>query len=477
MNAVQTIPYSEQAEQAVLGSLLIDATGKITSEIFSKLKSESFYIPAHQRIFAEMQALARANKPIDLLTVDTRLTSLGIIDDVGGLAYLAELSKNTPSSANGSAYADVVRDNAIKRFALGKIQDCTVALLSKSNLSVEDRLDAISKMMSQIADYGRSGNRQGLRSASDIAAEWIDDWEQRKTNGKSVAGLSTGIEDLDRLLGAKKLVKQSLVAVGARPKVGKTALFSTVAVNCVVNERKTALLFSLEMPSKLIFERMFMQRGNAKASAFYEDENVLRNMGINVDAEIQKGTTAIGELIQDDLLYIDDTPSVSMAHIRNECRRIKRERGEIGLIAVDYLTLMKADNAERNDLAYGNITKELKNLAREMDCVVMLLTQLNRQLESRADKRPMPSDSRDTGQIEQECDYWIGLYRESVYNDDADPSLTEIILRLNRHGATGKVFVDQRDGAIFNCDQTEAQRRAEIGKPEPKKQKRKPGDF
>ena len=475
--SIQTIPYNEQAEQAVLGALMIDATGGIATSVFSKLKPESFYISAHQRIFAEMQALAKANKPIDLLTVDTRLTATGIISDVGGFAYLAELSKNTPSVANTNAYADVVRDNAIKRFALAKIQECTTALLEKSNSSTEDRLDAISKLMSQIADYGRSGKQTGLRKASEVATNWLDDWETRKVQPELVAGLSTGIDDLDRLLGAKKLVKQSLVVIGARPKVGKTALFSSIAVNCVVNERKTALLFSLEMSAKSIFERMFMQRGNVKSSAFYEDENVLQNMGINVDAEIQKGTRAIGELIQDDLLYIDDTPAVSMAHIRNECRRIKRERGEIGLIAVDYLTLMKADNAERNDLAYGNLTKELKTLAREMDCVVLLLTQLNRQLESRADKRPFPSDSRDTGQIEQECDYWLGLYREHVYNENADPNLTEIHLRLNRHGATGKVFVDQRDGAIFNCDQNEAQRRSEIGCPEPKKQKRKQGDF
>ncbi|WP_273397052.1 replicative DNA helicase [Actinobacillus porcinus] len=474
---MNVIPYNEQAEQAVLGALMIDATGKIASSVFSKLKPESFYIAAHQRIFAEMQALAKSNKPIDLLTVDTRLNALGMINDVGGFGYLAELSKNTPAVANANAYADEVRDNAIKRFALAKIQECSTALLEKSHLSTEDRLDAIAKLMSQIADYGRAGKQGGLRSARDVAQDWLDDWEMRKMEPERVAGLSTGIDELDRLLGAKKLVKQSLAVIGARPKVGKTALFSTIAVNCVVNERKTALLFSLEMSAKLIFERMFMQRGNVKASAFYEDESLLANMNINVDAEIAKGTQAIGELIHDDLLYIDDTPAVTMAHIRNECRRIKRARGEIGLIAVDYLTLMKADGAERNDLAYGNVTKELKNLAREMDCVVLLLTQLNRNLENRGDKRPQPSDSRDTGQIEQECDYWFGLYREAVYNEKADKTLTEIHLRLNRHGGTGKVYVDQRDGAIFNCDQLDAERRAEIGKPEPKSRNKGRGEF
>lgn len=201
--SIQTIPYNEQAEQAVLGALMIDATGKVASSVFSKLKPESFYLAVHQRIFAEMQHLAKANKPIDLLTVDTRLNALGIINEVGGFAYLAELSKNTPTVANANAYADMVRDNAIKRFALAKIQDCTTALLDKSNLSTEDRLDAISKMMSQIADYGRSGKQAGLRKADEVASDWLEDWNTRKTQPERVAGLSTGIDDLDRLLGAK----------------------------------------------------------------------------------------------------------------------------------------------------------------------------------------------------------------------------------------------------------------------------------
>ena len=165
-----------------------------------------------------------------------------------------------------------------------------------------------------------------------------------------------------------------------------------------------------------------------------------------------------------------------MAHIRNECRRIKRECGTIGLIGVDYLTLMKAEKAERNDLAYGQITKELKNLAREMDCVVLLLTQLNRGLENRTDKRPLPSDSRDTGQIEQECDYWFGLHKESVYNEQADQSLTEILVRLNRHGGTGKVYVDQKFGSMFECNQIDAERRSQIGKKEPRQQSYKKHD-
>ncbi|MDY0539132.1 DnaB helicase C-terminal domain-containing protein, partial [Pasteurella multocida] len=271
---------------------------------------------------------------------------------------------------------------------------------------------------------------------------------------------------------------QSLVVVGARPKCGKTAFYGMVAENCIVNEKKPALLFSLEMSGQLIFERLIGQNGNLNTTAFYEHDPdvIFHKYHTTQESLINRASNAVGELIKDDLLYIDDTPGVSMAHIRNECRRIKRERGEIGLIAVDYLTLMKAEDAERNDLAYGKITKELKNLAREMNCVVLVLTQLNRKLEDRGDKRPLPSDSRDTGQIEQECDYWIGLYKESAYSESADKSLTEVILRLNRHGGgSGTVYADQRFGSMFNCDQDEAKLRAEQCKPEPKKVKK--GDF
>lgn len=164
-------------------------------------------------------------------------------------------------------------------------------------------------------------------------------------------------------------------------------------------------------------------------------------------------------LIDTNNLMIDDTPGIGLSHIVAEARRIKRERGKVGMVLVDYLTLMTADKAERNDLAYGLITKGLKMLAKELDCVVVLLTQLNRDLEKRTNKRPLPSDSRDTGQIEQDCDYWLAIYREGAYDETADQSETELLLRLNRHGETGVVYCQQRHGAIYDCDQEAASQR------------------
>lgn len=477
---LKVIPYDLSAEQMVLGALMLSGVNQKTDAIFSMLKPESFYTLAHQHIFAEMRSLAKASKPIDILTLEHALKSKGISDEVGGLAYLAELSSNTASAGNVKAYAEIVRSEAVKRFTLGKLQDCESLIFEKNGLPVEERLEAISRLMSEIADYSRDGKSQGLRRGRDVGMDWLNDYDLRMKNPDAVRGLSTGLLALDSLLGPKGLVKQSLIAVGARPKCGKTAFYAMMAENCILNEKKPVLLFSLEMSGKAIFERMISKRANVNSNAFYETQNnpddFYDKYHIHPETFNSRVLSATEELVQDDLLYIDDTPAVSMAHIRNECRRIKRERGTIGLIGVDYLTLMKAEKAERNDLAYGQITKELKNLAREMDCVVLLLTQLNRGLENRTDKRPLPSDSRDTGQIEQECDYWFGLHKESVYNEQADQSLTEILVRLNRHGGTGKVYVDQKFGSMFECDQIDAERRSQIGKKEPRQHSYKKHD-
>lgn len=477
---LKVIPYDLSAEQMVLGALMLTGVNAKTDAIFSMLKPESFYTLAHQHIYAEMRSLAQSSKPIDILTLEHALKSKGISDEVGGLAYLAELSSNTASAGNVKAYAEIVRSEAVKRFTLGKLQDCESLIFEKNGLPVEERLEAISRLMSEIADYSRDGKSQGLRRGRDVGMDWLNDYDLRMKNPDTVRGLSTGLLALDSLLGPKGLVKQSLIAVGARPKCGKTAFYAMMAENCILNEKKPVLLFSLEMSGKAIFERMIGKRANVNSNAFYETQNnpddFYNKYHIYPETFNSRVLSSTEELVKDDLLYIDDTPAVSMAHIRNECRRIKRERGAIGLIGVDYLTLMKAEKAERNDLAYGQITKELKNLAREMDCVVLLLTQLNRGLENRTDKRPLPSDSRDTGQIEQECDYWFGLHKESVYNEQADQSLTEILVRLNRHGGTGKVYVDQKFGSMFECDQMDAERRSKIGKKEPKQQSYKKHD-
>ncbi|MDO4698272.1 MAG: DnaB-like helicase C-terminal domain-containing protein [Pasteurellaceae bacterium] len=460
MQDVMSLPHNREAETAVIGSLLINPNPDAADKVFRLLKPESFYLFAHNKIFEQLKALYAENQPLDLISLDERLNAKGIGEELGGFAYLVDLAKNTPSSANLVTYAEIVRDCAMKRFAIAKLNECEKLLFSKSDQPAEKLLNDASHLFSQISDYAKEGKTGGLVTATDIGLEWLDDQEARANSPELVKGLSTGIDALDELLAPKGLIKGSLLMVGARPKVGKTTFYAQLALQCVRVEKKRALLFSLEMGRKQIFERMIGQVAGINTNVFYYTDKPFYH-----DEHYARAHNAIAEITQENLLMIDDTPAVSMAYIRSECRRIQREQGEIGLVGVDYLTLMTAEKAERNDLAYGQIVKEMKNLARELNCVVMLLTQLNRGLENRTDKRPVPSDSRDTGQVEQECDYWIGLHREANYREDADPYLIEIIVRSNRHGAGGTVYADFRNGSIYQVDQQQAKARAEQGKP------------
>ncbi|CZV97390.1 DnaB domain-containing protein [Enterobacter hormaechei] len=373
---------------------------------------------------------------------------------------MAELSKNTPSAANIVHYAMVVREKAMERYGIDMTTKATELLYARNGMSTADKFEAIQSLFTEISDYARTGKKTGLRSFHDAVADWTEEFDERcKPNGRS-RGLSSGLPSLDDLLGVKRIVRGSLFVIGARPKMGKTTLYTQMAVNCATVENEPALMFSLEMPEGQMVEKITAQQSRLTPNLFYPDMTK-EDFGYrgDWDADLQKATGVMSALIDTNNLMIDDTPGIGLSHIVAEARRIKRERGKVGMVLVDYLTLMTADKAERNDLAYGLITKGLKMLAKELDCVVVLLTQLNRDLEKRTNKRPLPSDSRDTGQIEQDCDYWLAIYREGAYDETANQSETELLLRLNRHGETGVVYCQQRHGAIYDCDQEAASHR------------------
>ncbi|EFN8010648.1 DnaB-like helicase C-terminal domain-containing protein [Escherichia coli] len=464
MTDMNMIPQNIEAEQSVLGGMMLDSGSDRCQTAMSMLKPESFYIRPHQVIFAEMRELVANQKPIDLITLIESLESKGLGEQAGGFAYMAEISKNTPSAANIVHYAMLVREKAMERYGIDKLNSATELLYSRNGMTTSQKFDAIQTLFTDIADYAKTGNRRGLREFSEVMGDWVDEVEARWSDSDATRGLSTGIGSLDDLLQPKGLVKGALMVIGARPKMGKTTLYSQLAVNCAEVEQLPALMFSLEMPDKQIVERMIGQVSRVNTDVFYGDRYD--------DAQVAMAFAAGGRLAQTGNLYVDDTPGITLAHIVAESRRIKRERGAVGMVLVDYLTLMTADKADRNDLAYGIITKGLKNLAKELNCIVVLLTQLNRDLEKRTNKRPMPSDSRDTGQIEQDCDYWIGIYREGAYDENADQAATELLLRLNRHGPTGVVYCDQRNGAIYDCDQAAAEqkRRANDARPNKKRE-------
>ncbi|MCM7502460.1 DnaB-like helicase C-terminal domain-containing protein [Enterobacter hormaechei] len=455
-----TVPHNLEAEQSVLGGIMLDTGSERCQKAMAMLKPESFYLRAHQVIFAEMRELVAKQRPVDLITLIESLEAKSLEEMAGGFAYMAELSKNTPSAANIVHYAMVVREKAMERYGIDMTTKATELLYARNGMTTAEKFEAIQSLFTEISDYARTGKKTGLRSFHDAVSDWTEEFDERcKPNGRS-RGLSSGLPSLDDLLGVKRIVRGSLFVIGARPKMGKTTLYTQMAVNCATVENEPALMFSLEMPEGQMVEKITAQQSRLTPNLFYPDMTK-EDFGYrgDWDGDIQKATGVMSALIDTNNLMIDDTPGIGLAHIVAEARRIKRERGKVGMVLVDYLTLMTADKAERNDLAYGLITKGLKMLAKELDCVVVLLTQLNRDLEKRTNKRPIPSDSRDTGQIEQDCDYWLAIYREGAYDETANQSETELLLRLNRHGETGVVYCQQRHGAIYDCDQEAASQR------------------
>lgn len=441
--------YSVETEQAVLGCLMVNTDHERADQVYAMLKSSSFYLRAHTVIFGALRGLHREQQPTDLLTLAEKLESAGRADEVGGFAYLAEISRSATPSAMVH-YAAIVREKAVMRYAVEKINSCLEIMSSPADTNASSRIDAVQQIISAVAEHARTGRKGGLRPAGDVVTDWVDDLERRFNNPESAAGLTLGIESLDRMMAPKQALRGSLVVIGARPKMGKTATFNKIATHFALNHRLPTLVFSLEMTDRSLIERMIAQEAGINSEIFYT--------GANHDSDMSVAMAKALELSESNLM-IDSTPGVTLAHVVSECRKVKRQRGVVGLVAIDYLTLMKAEAAERRDIAFGDITTGLKNLAKELDCVVLLLTQLNRKLEDRVDKRPTPSDSKDTGQIEQDCDVWIGLYRGIVYDPHADPQLMELLLRLNREGATGTAYALMRNGSVVGISDEEVARR------------------
>lgn len=432
---------SIEAEQAVLGGLmLLGADSEQAESAMSVLTPASFSVVDHQIIFAAIVALAERGDSCDPLTVtEMAKKDRRYRQEIGELVM--ELAINTPTAANLRSYAEIVRESAIKRFAVSKMQEALAVITDDFKGDIYKRLGLAESIITSIRDRAMRNRTTGLRHVKDVGREWLAEVESRM-EGKQ-RGFTLGIKALDDLLAPKRVPVGSLVVVGARPKSGKSSVLAHIATHFAIDRGEAVAVFSLEMPERQIYERLMVGSANVDPGIFYRAPD---------SPEPWTKVTAAAAQFNESLLYIDDTPGVRLSHIQREARALNRKH-RVGLVAVDYLTLMEAESAERNDLGYARITKGLKNLAKELDCVVLLLTQLNRKLEDRPNKRPLPSDSRDTGQIEQDCDLWIGLYRDASYHDGAPPGLTEAIVRLNRHGGTGTAYFDLVNGAVVEVDQ------------------------
>ena len=444
----RVMPHNVEAEQCVIGSIMLGSGTERVDNVLARLKPESFYVPQHRVIYSEILALQQTQMPLDLLTLANALDNKGITESIGGFAYLAELSSYVPSAANIAAYADEVRDKAMLRYGIEKTTEMMALFYETNGLTAVERYDAAQRVFTDLADHARTGKRTGFRAFIDWLGDWTQEVDQRFSDPESVRGLTTGIAGLDKLMEPKLIVRGSLFVIGARPKMGKTTILQQMAINCALVEKKPTLLFSLEMPGIQMVERTISQMARVHSETFYPEKFD--------DTQFSIASAKAMELADSGNIFIDDTPGVTLSYIVAESRRLKREKGSIGMVLVDYLTLMKPEKSERSSLGFGMITQGLKNLAKELGCVVVLLTQLNRGVEGRMVKRPRPSDSRETGSIEQDCDYWVGIHADEDENGIPDLSLTEYILSLNRHGRTGVCYAEQRNGVLYELDQYHA---------------------
>jgi replicative DNA helicase len=423
-------PHSVEAEQSVLGGLLLD---NLAWDRAADLLSESdFYRYEHRLIYSAIASLVGGNKPADVVTVNEHLQSLGNAADCGGLVYLNALAQSVPSAANMRRYAEIVRERAVLRKLIGASDEIATQAFNPQGKPVSQILDEAETRIFQIGEEG-ARSRQGFVGMDKLVVELIDRVTELHENGaEEVTGVRTGFYDLDRYTAG--LQKGDLVVLAARPSMGKTALALNIAEQVAVREELPVLVFSMEMGASQLAVRMVGSLGRI-------DQQHLRT-GALKDDEWTRLTEAVDQLGKVSL-FIDETPALNPAELRARARRMARQfGGTLGLIIVDYLQLMSgSSNSDENRATeLGEISRGLKALAKELKCPVMALSQLNRSVESRNDKRPLMSDLRESGAIEQDADVIMFIYRDDYYNKDSkEPGIAELIIGKQRNGPVGTV--------------------------------------
>lgn len=425
--ALKVPPQSIDAEQSVLGGLLLD--NQRWDVIADRIGIEDFYRREHRLIFSAISALCHENNPADVITVSERLEQSGELEAAGGLAYLGALANNTPSAANVPAYADIVRERSILRQLLGAAHEISEAAYDPGERTVGEVLDYAEKRIFDINE-GRARRRGGYEPIAALLTRTVDRIDQLYRTQGSITGVATGFTDLDDKTSG--LQPADLVIIAGRPSMGKTTLAMNIAENAAVGHKLPVAIFSMEMPGTQLAMRMMASLGRI---------NSHRVRTGKLDDEDWPRLTSAVTLLSDAPIFIDDTPALSPMELRARARRIKREHG-LGLIIVDYLQLMQASEqgTENRATEISNITRALKSLAKELNVPLIAMSQLNRSLESRTDKRPVMSDLRESGAIEQDADVILFIYRDEVYNEDSPSKGTaEIIIGKQRNGPIGKV--------------------------------------
>ncbi len=416
-------PQNVEAEQAVLGAMLLSHDAVIVA--MEKLQSQDFYRDVHRIIFEAMEHLHRENKEIDVITLPDELNRMNKLDDVGGLEYVLNLPNLVGSAANIEYYANIVAEKALARNLISTCTELTTEAYDGQK-ETEALLDDAERRILQLSD---TKNRGDFASVGAVVEVTLDKITKLYENKAGLTGLPTGFRDLDRMTSG--LQPSDLILVAARPSMGKTAFTLNIAQNVGVRQHKTVAFFSLEMSQEQLVQRLLCQIAHI-------DSQKLRTGQLNSDEEWTRLTDACDKLYESPI-YIDDTPGISVAEMRSKARRLKSEHG-LDLIIVDYLQLMQGRNAESRQQEISEISRSLKALARELKVPLIALSQLSRSVESRQDKRPMLSDLRESGALEQDADIVSFLYREDYYDKETENQhITEVILAKHRNGPVGSV--------------------------------------
>ena len=447
-------PHSTEAEQAVLGGIML--SNQHWDGIAERVIAEDFYTFAHKAIFQTMEELMRNQTPIDLITLDQALKAKGISDSVGGFAYLADLSNNTPNAINILAYAEIVREKAILRELIAVGNRIAENSYSPKGKDIKMVLDEAEREVFAIAEK-RSSSTEGPQNVLSVLESTIARIETlgKLENHNGVTGVTTGFVELDKKTAG--LQPSDLIIVAARPSMGKTTFAMNLCENAAMASDKPVLVFSLEMPAEQIMMRMI-------ASLARVDQTKIRTGQNLEEAEWSKIASVFGMFKQKNNLYIDDSSGLTPTELRSRARRVYRENGGLSMIMVDYLQLMRAPAfSDNRTLEIAEISRSLKALAKELEVPVIALSQLNRTLEQRADKRPVNSDLRESGSIEQDADLIMFIYRDEVYNDNSeDKGVAEIIIGKQRNGPIGRVRL-AFNGQFSRFDNLAEQREYETG--------------
>ena len=422
-------PHSVEAEQSLLGGLLID--NEALDKVADVMSEIDFYRHDHRLIYQHIAKVIEANQPADIITVGESLEKSDELKNVGGIAYLGMLAENTPTAANIRGYAQIIRERSIMRSLALVGSDIAVSAYSPQGRDAQQLLDESEAKIFQIAESGKRDNI-GFSDIQHLLPQVVESVEQRMQNASDVTGMPTGFTDLDKMTSG--LQPSDLIIIAGRPSMGKTSLALNMAEHIAIEKKMPVAVFSMEMASMQLTTRLIGSVGRV-------DQHKMRTGQLD-DDDWEKLTDSLGQL-NEAPIHIDEGSALNTFEVRARARRLQRQVGQLGLIVIDYIQLMSAPigkQTENRATEISEISRSLKSLAKELHVPVVALSQLNRSVEQRVDKRPVMSDLRESGAIEQDADVIMFIYRDEVYNPESpDKGLAEILLAKQRNGPVGMV--------------------------------------